>query len=249
MFGLDEWITGLGEAHPLLLATVVAALLGLRHATDPDHVSAVTTLVASEAEHRRAAAARLGLAWGAGHATTLIAFGLPIVLAASYLPDWALEGAEALIGVVIVGLAVRLLVRWHRGRLHVHTHDHAGVEHEHVHAHADRTDHAHAHPASPRTAVGAYGIGIVHGLGGSAGVGVLLLASIEDKPLAAAALMVFATFTAVSMAACSGALGAVLSTRRVRRRLDHVAPILGATAVAFGAWYLAAAVHLASYPF
>src|SRR4051812_33275675 len=102
MFGLDEWIAGIGAGHPLLLATVVAVLLGLRHATDPDHLSAVTTLIAGADGRRRRQAMRLGLAWGAGHATTLFVFGLPIVLAAHYLPARVQQGAEAAVGVVIV---------------------------------------------------------------------------------------------------------------------------------------------------
>lgn len=249
MFGLDEWIANLGQSHPLLLATVLAALLGLRHATDPDHLSAVTTLVAAEPTGRRTGAARLGLAWGTGHATTLVIFGLPIIFAAAYLPEWALEGAEMLIGVVIIALAVRLLVRWRRRRLHVHVHRHGEVEHVHVHSHRDSSSHEHAHPMPARTAAGAYGIGVIHGLGGSAGVGVLLLASIEDKALAAAALVVFAAFTAIAMAACSGMFGLALRTQRGRRQFDRVAPVLGACGVAFGVWYVAAAVSLAPYPF
>jgi high-affinity nickel permease len=89
MFGLDEWIAGIGAGHPLLLASVVAVLLGLRHAADPDPLTAVTTLVAADPDRRPHRALRMGLAWGAGHATTLFAFGVPIVLFASYLPMWA----------------------------------------------------------------------------------------------------------------------------------------------------------------
>jgi high-affinity nickel permease len=248
MFGLDEWIAELGQAHPLLLATLVAALLGLRHATDPDHLSAVTTLVAGDDDRRRSHAARLGLAWGAGHATTLVLFGIPIVIASSYLPERVLEAAEVLIGFVIIALAVRLLVRWRRRRVHLHSHRHGDVEHTHPHEHAHSAAHEHAHAAS-RTPVAAYGIGVVHGLGGSGGVGILLLASISSKPLAVAALLVFAALTAVSMAICSGALGTMLSTRRATRRFDTVAPALGLASAAFGAWYIAAAISLAPYPF
>ena len=68
MFGLDSWIAALGAGHPLILATVVAVLLGLRHATDPDHLSAVTALVAGDRDRRVAHAARMGMAWGGGHA-------------------------------------------------------------------------------------------------------------------------------------------------------------------------------------
>lgn len=65
---------------------VVAILLGLRHATDPDHLTAVSTLVLSDARRATRRATMLGLGWGLGHATTLVAFGLPVVLYGRHLP-------------------------------------------------------------------------------------------------------------------------------------------------------------------
>jgi ABC-type nickel/cobalt efflux system permease component RcnA len=247
VFGLDDWIAG-GAGNPLLFATVIAALLGLRHATDPDHLSAMMTLVAGDSRDGRDAA-RIGLAWGAGHATTLTAFGLPIVLFAGYLPEQVQRLAEASVGVLIVALAVRLLLRWRRERVHLHRHDHDGRSHAHVHAHAESACHDAHHAARARTPRGAYAIGLLHGMGGSAGVCVLLLASLDNTATALGALAILAGFTAVSMAACSGALGTVLTAAPVRRRLQAAIPAMGACSLAFGVWYAAAAFELASYPF
>src|SRR5688500_5428758 len=116
MFGLDEWIAGLGSTDTLLKVVAVAVLLGLRHATDPDHLTAVSTLIASEEHGASRRAGMLGLAWGAGHAVTLLAFGLRVVLFQSYLPDTVQQAAEVAIGLVIMALALRLLWRWHSGR-------------------------------------------------------------------------------------------------------------------------------------
>jgi ABC-type nickel/cobalt efflux system permease component RcnA len=179
MFGLDDQIANLGAGEAFLLVAIVAILLGLRHATDPDHLTAVSTLVAGERADGRSAG-RLGLAWGLGHATTLFVFGLPIVLYRSYLPEAVQTAAEVLIGIVIVALALRLLLRWRESR--------RGAGH-------------HLHRA--RSPLQAYGIGLVHGIGGSAGVGVLLLASIPDHVEAVVALGLFASFTAVSMSLAS----------------------------------------------
>src|SRR5918997_5283932 len=120
MLGLDEYIAGFSAGHSSLLAMVAAVLLGLRHATDPDHLTAVSTLVASEREHTARRAGELRLSWGLGHATTLFALGLPIVLLNEYLPDPVITSAEVAIGVLIILLAARLLVRWRRGYFHVH---------------------------------------------------------------------------------------------------------------------------------
>src|SRR5439155_10605198 len=143
----------------------------------------VTTLIASGRERAARGAARLGFAWGLGHATSLFVFGLPVVLYSAYLPKTVQSAAETTVGVVIVALAVLLLVRWHRGLFHEHHHDHDGDEHEHVHS--QRRAHGHTRA---RTARGAFAIGLVHGMGGTAGVGLLLLAAIRSHALAVTAL-------------------------------------------------------------
>jgi high-affinity nickel permease len=224
MLGLDDRIAALSDGRTLLVVIVVAMALGLRHASDPDHLAAVTTLIASRRDRRVRRAASLGLHWGAGHATSLFVFGLPIVLYRAYLPHAVQAGAETAVGVLIVALAVWLLVRWRRGVFGPHAHD---------------------HPGGARTPLQAYGIGLVHGMGGSAGVGVLLLASIADRGLAVTALGVFALCTAASMTIASAGVGATLAGAVARRRLNAVAPALGAASLLFGLWYALAALSLA----
>src|SRR5258705_290827 len=161
MFGLDEKIAALGTGEAFLVVAALVILLGLRHATDPDHLTAVTTLIAGDGGHDHRKARSLGFVWGLGHATTLFAFGLPIVVAKSYLPDAVQRGAETAVGIVIIVLAIRLLVRWRQG--------------------AFRNGPGHRH-ATGRTPLQASAIGLVHGMGGSAGVGVLLLAGVPHPP-------------------------------------------------------------------
>jgi hypothetical protein len=219
----------------------------LRHATDPDHLAAVSTLVAGTRERVTSAAARLGLCWGLGHATTLFAFGLPIVLFKTYLPAPVQQGAETTVGLVIVALAVWLLVRWRRGLFHLHLHAHEGALHAHGHVH-DGDAHPHR-TARARSPLQAFGIGLVHGMGGSAGVGVLLLASIHDHLTAVAALGLFALCTALSMAALSTGLGFTLSRGPVRNVFPRLAPVLGLMSLSFGIWYALGALNVAPYYF
>jgi ABC-type nickel/cobalt efflux system permease component RcnA len=249
VFGLDDWIAHLSEGAAVFVVIGVAIVLGLRHATDPDHLAAVTTLIASGKDRTKRAAARLGFAWGLGHATSLFAFGLPIVLFKAYLPEPVQRGAETTIGFVIIALAVWLLVRWRRGMFHLHAHEHGVGPHLHVHDHARRATHAHRHAVGARSPVQAYGIGLVHGMGGSAGVGVLLLAAIHDHVVAVAALALFAFFTAVSMALLSTGFGLTLSSDPVRRSFVRLAPVLGALSLLFGVWYALGALTIAPYYF
>jgi high-affinity nickel permease len=251
MFGLDNWIAHFSDGATLLIMCGIAVVLGLRHATDPDHLAAVTTLIASTKERTTRAAARLGFAWGLGHATTLFAFGLPIVLFKAYLPERVQQGAEATIGVIIVALALWLLMRWRRGLfdVHLHTHAHGAGRHLHTHDHAESPDHAHRHTVRARSPLQAYGIGLVHGLGGSAGVGILLLAAIHNRAVAVAALALFAFFTAVSMALLSTGFGMTLSSEPARRSFNRIAPALGAVSLVFGIWYALGAFAVTPYYF
>lgn len=233
MLGLDDWIAGLSDGGSVLVVLLVATMLGLRHAADPDHIAAVTTLVASGRERAARSAARLGAWWGLGHAVTLVAFGLPILLVERYLPERAQQGAETAVAALIVFLAIRLLLRWRHGMFATFAREAPGDGHRH----------------GVRTRFGAFGIGLVHGMGGSAGVGVLLLAAIPDETVAIGALLVLALFTAVSMTLVTTGFGATLAIPAVARSAAGVAPALGVASLAFGLWYAAAAWSLAPYPF
>jgi len=213
MFGLDHALAGLSTGGTLLVVLAISLLLGLRHASDPDHLAAVTTLAAGKGVPVRSAA-RLGFAWGMGHATSLFLLGLPIVFWRAYLPHPVQQGAEALVGMLIVGLAVWLLVRWRTGVL--------------------------ATRARVRSRATAYGIGLVHGAGGSAGIGILLLAAIPSRNVALAGLAVFAFGTAISMSLLSAGFGRALSGEWALR----VTPALGVFSLGFGLWYAANALGL-----
>jgi high-affinity nickel permease len=219
MFGLDDRIASFSDGTTLAIVIGVAMVLGLRHASDPDHVAAVSTLIASGRERAARGAAKLGFVWGLGHATSLFVFGLPVVLYSAYLPEPLQRAAETSVGFIIVALAVLLLVRWRGG--HTHRRSRSGWQ--------------------------AYGIGLVHGMGGTAGVGLLLLATIRNHALAVVALALFAICTAVSMAILSTGWGLALGSAPVRRSFHRVAPVLAVATMAFGVWYVLGAQGVVPY--
>jgi hypothetical protein len=92
-------------------------------------------------------------------------------------------------------------------------------------------------------------VGLVHGMGGSAGVGVLLLAAIPSETVAVLSLVLLALFTAVSMSVVTAGFGLTLTTRPVAAATRTLVPALGVTSLSFGVWYAAAAWSLAPYPF
>ena len=211
----DEWLTQFMADSPPLLALFVAFLLGLRHASDPDHLVAVTALVSSRDGALRGAVG-LGAAWGLGHALTLIAVGTPLILLKADMPAWLGSAAEKSVGVIILVLAARLLWKWLRG---------------------DYRERSEA-VAVGRTRLASFGIGVVHGLGGTAAVVLLLIAAMPDPGWAVALLAVFAPMSIVSMALCTGGYAWVL-TRPALSPIYRTAvvPALGCFGLMFGSWY------------
>jgi High-affinity nickel-transport protein len=215
---LDGWLTDLFHGAPLVVALGIAFLLGLRHASDPDHLVAVTSLVTTEGERGTRGATRLGAWWGLGHATVLVLVGLPLIALESQLPSWLESAAEKVVGVVIVALALRIAWRWLRGDL-----SRAGREHEHRPVRGPRQ---------------AFAIGILHGLAGTGAVVVLLITALPDPMEAAAALAVFAPMSVISMAACTTAYSWVFTRPAIDPIFRSVlVPALGAFGLIFGLWY------------
>jgi ABC-type nickel/cobalt efflux system permease component RcnA len=230
---VDAWLTSLIEGAPLLVALAIAFVLGLRHASDPDHLVAVSSLVAADGGDVRAAT-RLGAWWGVGHAACLLAVGLPLIALKEQLPAWLERGAETGVGLVILALAVRVLAKWVRGDYRAGPHRHHEHDHRHLH-HGDGHAHHHSHVRSPRQA---FGIGMLHGLAGTGAVVVLLIAALPGRLEAAAALAVFAPMSILSMALFTSAFAWVL-TRPVVAPLYRtvLVPALGAFGLVFGLWY------------
>jgi hypothetical protein len=207
---LDDIITSLFEGAPLVVALALAFLLGLRHASDPDHLVAVTSLVAADDGDTRGAA-RLGAWWGLGHAAALLALGIPLIAFKTELPGWLESGAEKAIGAVILLLAARVIYRWARPR---------------------------ARDLKLRTSRQAMSIGLLHGLAGTGAVVVLLIAALPTQVEAALALAVFAPMSIVSMTACTAGFAWVLTRPMVEPVYRTVLiPGLGVFGVMFGLWY------------
>jgi hypothetical protein len=192
---------------------------------------AVTSLVAADGSGTRRAAS-LGAWWGLGHGGTLVAVGLPLIAVKSELPGWLELGAERAVGVVILVLAGRVLWKWVRGDYRATTHAGTHTEHRHLHAEA----HTHRSTRTPRQA---FAIGVVHGLAGTGAVVLLLIAALPTQLGAAAALLVFAPMSVLSMAACT-TLFAWALTRPVLQPVYRsvLIPSFCTFGLLFGGWYV-----------
>jgi high-affinity nickel permease len=230
---VDAWLTGLIDGAPLLVALGIAFALGLRHASDPDHLVAVTSLVAADGGDTRRAA-RLGAWWGLGHAGALLAIGIPLIAFKTELPASLESAAEKAIGVVILLLALRVIFKWVRGDFRASAHEHAGGHSRRRHLRRGGGAE-HRHVRSPAQALG---IGALHGLAGTGAVVLLLIAALPTQLEAALALAVFAPMSIASMAACTAAFAWVLTRPIVEPVYRTVLiPGLGLFGVMFGLWY------------
>jgi ABC-type nickel/cobalt efflux system permease component RcnA len=206
----------------LLSITVLGFFLGMRHATDPDHVIAITTILA---RHRTTGgAALIGALWGVGHTLTIMVVGAGIILLGWVIPPRVGLSLELSVGVMLIILGILslsgVLQRVTEGvtsgghghsTVHAHPHQHGDYVHSHLHGH-DPESHPHTPEQTPLArldrwlgGLGLYQlvrplvIGVVHGLAGSAAVALLVLTTIGDSGWAVVYLMVFGLGTIMGM--------------------------------------------------
>jgi high-affinity nickel-transport protein len=200
----------------LLSIVALGFFLGMRHATDPDHVIAVTTIVSRERQISKSA--WIGAFWGIGHTLTIFVVGAAIIFFDLVIPPRIGLSMELAVGLMLVLLGVMNVVSFFlavpvsdEGHMHSHPHRHGDYVHSHPHSHAPE-QHLHSAEQTPLARIdrillkfSAYRlirplvIGIVHGLAGSAAVALLVLATIRNARWAIAYLLVFGMGTVAGM--------------------------------------------------
>jgi hypothetical protein len=227
---------GLVHAAPIGVA-LLGLVLGMRHATDADHVIAVSTIVTRE--RHLGAAARIGMCWGIGHTLTIMLVGLAIIVFKVVIPPrlgLAMEFAVAIVLILlglsaVTGLLKRLAARAlgveaPTPQLIVHAHQHShgdALVHDHPHVHFGTPAETHRDHLVPPSAVEefahlgvrfpkskAFGVGLVHGLAGSAAIALLVLGAIPYPLWATVYLAVFGVGTVIGMVIITTAIGVPL---------------------------------------
>lgn len=238
-------------------AAVLGFVLGLQHATDPDHLVAVATILTRE--RRFAGGVLVGVLWGAGHMATLALAGAVIITFRLTVGPGVQSGLEVLVAAILVALGISRLRGVLGGRegattpLPAADHDHGGTETVHSHPHADHVHpRRHVHPSRRlTTALGrndrgrpmrAVVVGAVHGLAGSAAASLLALASLASPAGAIAYLAIFALGTIVGMMALTVAMAYPVSlTLRFRGACRALTLGAGLGSIAFGLAFAARA--------
>lgn len=225
----------------LVAIVLLGFFLGMRHATDPDHVIAVTTIVSRQRTLRHAAL--IGALWGLGHTLTIFLVGAAIILFSVVIPPrlgLSMELSVALMLIILGLLNLTGMMRWitetftpgEATGTHSHPHRHGDYVHSHPHGHAPQA-HGHGEDETPqgwldRTfgRLGLYQalrpviVGVVHGLAGSAAVALLVLTTIPSPLWAIAYLLVFGFGTIAGMMLITAAIAVPFAY--TGRHLAHV---------------------------
>ena len=220
-----------------MFATLGGILLGLvvgvRHAFEPDHLAAVSTMVTDARGARRGAL--LGAVWGIGHTLALVIVGVAMLAAGALVPASVERGLEAAVAVMLVGLGVRALLRAARdgARGEVAPHAHGGARHAHA-----APDGGHVHVGDATLAWRPLAIGLVHGLAGSGGLTALVFAELPSDAARVVYMVLFGAGSIAGMAIASGLAGFSLArVARAPETMRRIGAVAGALSIIVGiAW-------------
>ena len=237
---------------PAMVALVLGFILGLKHATDADHVVAISTIIS---EYRNAwRGIWVGASWGLGHTTPLLIVGSGILLLKGSMADRYEQISYYLefgVGIMLVFLGVQVF--WNLRRRNTHLHEHLKEEQPHVHIHAHQPAEetsAHSHPGffnvgKPFFRLKSFLVGVVHGLAGSAAVMLAVLATdaVSSFWVGMWYILLFGVGTVLSMGSLTLLMGIPFAiTGQFRRLNTAIAGIAGTASIVFGAFLM---YHLA----
>ena len=213
----------------LMTSSGLGSLLGMRHALEPDHLAAVSTLVTGERSSYKAAF--LGVCWGLGHTVSLVAVGTVLVILRAEMPARASDAFELSVALMLVGLGLRAIYLAARqgaaGPAHIHHHG------SRVHVHPGTP--AHIHIGTWTLARRPLFVGAIHGLAGSGALTALVLATLPSTAARLTYMAVFGLGSTLGMAALSGLLGWPLARVGSHRALARgVSLAVGCVSTALG---------------
>ncbi|MFN2747250.1 MULTISPECIES: urease accessory protein UreH domain-containing protein [Bacillus] len=210
----------------LFSVLMLALIFGIKHAIEPDHVIAVSTIASQSKKLWQASLA--GIFWGIGHTATLFIVGIiVIVMKGQISEEWSMS-LEFLVGIMLVYLGVKTILSFKNN--HVHTH-------QHLHSHQSGGDHKHRHKKV--TYLRSTFIGLVHGLAGSGAMVLLTMSTVKNVEEAALYILIFGAGTVIGMLFFTTIIGIpfVLSKKRgaISGTLGMTTGVISAV---FGVYYM-----------
>lgn len=209
------------------ISASLGALLGIRHALEPDHLAAITTLMTGE--RSSAKAARLGAWWGLGHTVTLLIAGAVLVMLQTEMPATVARVFELSVVALLVGFGLRAIYHGASGRP-------LGPAHSHAQHRGSRS-----FMSERWTDVRPFTVGAVHGLAGSGALTAMVASTLPSTIAQLGYLLLFGAGSTVAMAALSGVLGWPLAKASGHRRVTRtISLVVGCVSTALGLFWLTA---------
>jgi ABC-type nickel/cobalt efflux system permease component RcnA len=219
-------------------------VFGLKHATEVDHVVAISTIVSRHKNVFRSAF--VGALWGAGHTLSLMAIAVVVLWFRIAIPERVSGWLEFGVALMIIALGVSALWRaWRNdGQVHVHQHTHGGLSHTHVHFHEHETKHQRSAASQHSHRVSRIGwkpvmVGMMHGLAGSGALTLLVLTQISSAWVGLLYVLTFGFGSIVGMLLMSGLIGLpfALTSRKLTHAHQGLQTVAAILSICFGIWY------------
>lgn len=197
----------------LVSILLIGFLLGIKHAIEPDHIIAISTIVGESKDIKRSIFA--GVYWGIGHTATLFIVGMMLIVAKNTITHTVAMSLEFIVGIMLVTLGLNSLFSHFKHRSHL--------------VKGDKKNRSH---------VKSFFIGLVHGLAGSAAMVLLTMSTVSTAWEGALYILIFGIGTVAGMLSFSTVIGipfVLTSGKQVNRRLNHFTGIIS---VLFGLYYM-----------
>ena len=219
----------------LLSVLALGFILGIKHAIEPDHVIAVSTIASQSKKLWHASLA--GVFWGIGHTATLFIIGIILILLKGEIPEkWAMS-LEFLVGIMLVYLGVKTIFSFKN--IHIHHHQHDGDDHKHVHSHQNSGEHNHKHQHKKTTYLQSMFIGLVHGLAGSGAMVLLTMSTVKSIGEAAIYILIFGAGTVIGMLFFTTIIGIPFVLSKKNKTISRPLGIVtGVISTVFGVYYM-----------
>jgi ABC-type nickel/cobalt efflux system permease component RcnA len=222
----------------------IGLVFGLKHATEVDHVVAISTIVSRHKNIFHSAI--VGALWGAGHTAALVVVAAIVLSLRIAVPESVSGWLELGVAIMIVGLGISALRQALKknAHVHVHQHNHDGLSHTHIHFHENETRHQPALRSQHSHALSSLGwkpilIGMMHGLAGSGALMLLVLTQISSQWLGFLYVATFGLGSIVGMLVMSGLIGLpfAFSSRKLTHLHQGLQTVAAVFSICFGLWY------------
>ena len=214
----------------IVLLLGLGFLLGLEHAFEPDHVVAVSSLIAKHKTLKRTTI--LGTLWGLGHTTTLFLVGIIVLTLKLSIPETIASSLEFIVGIVIILLGIFVIKDVIGNKKHIHIHTHDNKPHMHFHSHKNTDSHVHYHKS--------FSVGLIHGMAGSAALMLLVLSTMNSIILGILYILIFGIGSIIGMAIVGGliSLPFIYTSKKSTSINTGIQYATGIVSIGFGSFLL-----------